>query len=187
MGRDDAPARAVGVEDPAGQPLDDQRTRRRREGRPAGPQRRSGYGPASPGDQAAALRVQDVDLRRGRIEVSRASAEIKGRIVLGTPKSHQTRWLPVPKPLLEGVEAQVSCKAPDDLVFPASRGGYLRVATSDAATSTLPPGRSVDPASTRTSCGTRRPRWGSLRAPRASARRRARRRGRPPGRDEGKR
>jgi len=71
---------------------------------------------------------------------------------------------------------------------PHHGGGYLRVATSDAATSTLPPGRSVDPVSTRTSCGTRRPRWRSLRAPRASVRRRARRRGRPPGRrDEGER
>jgi integrase len=78
--------------------------------------------------EVAALRVQSVDLRRGRIEVSQAVAEINGRIVLGTPKSHQTRWLPVPKLLLEGLDEQVAGKAPDDLVFPSPQGGYLRVA-----------------------------------------------------------
>jgi len=67
-------------------------------------------------------------LRRGRIEVSQAVAEINGRIVLGTPKSHQTWWLPVPKLLLEGLDEQVAGKAPDDLVFPSPQGGYLRVA-----------------------------------------------------------
>ena len=67
-------------------------------------------------------------LAAGRIEVSRAAAEVNGRIVLGTPKSHQTRWLPVPKLLLEGLDEQVDGRAPDDLVFPSPRGGYLRVA-----------------------------------------------------------
>ena len=78
--------------------------------------------------EVAALRVQSVDLRRGRIEVSEAVAEIHGQIVLGTPKSHQTRWLPVPKLLLEGLEAQVTGRGPDELVFPSPQGGYLRVA-----------------------------------------------------------
>jgi integrase len=77
--------------------------------------------------EVAALRVHGVDLRRGRIEVSQAVAEINGRIVLGTPKSHQTRWLPVPKLLIEGLEDQVAGKSPDDLVFPSPQGGYLRV------------------------------------------------------------
>ena len=78
--------------------------------------------------EVAALRVRDVDLRRARIEVSRAAVEVNGRIVLGTPKSHQSRWLPVPKLLLEGLEKQVTGRSLDDLLFPAPRGGYLRVA-----------------------------------------------------------
>ncbi len=78
--------------------------------------------------EVAALRAQSLDLPRGRIEVSEAVAEIHGKIVLGTPKSHQTRWLPVPNLLLEGLEAQLAGRGPDDLVFPSPQGGYLRVA-----------------------------------------------------------
>lgn len=77
--------------------------------------------------EAAALRVHHVDLARGRIEVSQALAEINGKIVLGTPKSHQTRWLPVPKLLLEGLETQIAGKSPDDLVFSSPHGSYRRV------------------------------------------------------------
>jgi integrase len=78
--------------------------------------------------EVAALRVHHVDLARARIEVSQSVAEINGRIVVGTPKSHQTRWLPVPKLLLEGLEQQLAGKAPDDLVFPSPKGTFLRVA-----------------------------------------------------------
>ena len=78
--------------------------------------------------EVAALRVHHIDLARARIEVSQSVGEINGRIVVGTPKSHQTRWLPVPKLLLEGLEQQLARKAPDDLVFPSPQGAYLRVA-----------------------------------------------------------
>lgn len=78
--------------------------------------------------EVAALHVHHVDLARARIEVSQSVGEINGRIVVGTPKSHQTRWLPVPKLLLEGLEQQLAGKAPDDLVFPSPKGTFLRVA-----------------------------------------------------------
>jgi integrase len=78
--------------------------------------------------EVAALRVHHVDLARARIEVSQSVEEINGRNVGGTPESHQTRWLPVPKLFLEGLEQQVAGKAPDDLVFPSPKGTFLRVA-----------------------------------------------------------
>ena len=77
--------------------------------------------------EAAALRVHNLDLDRGRIEVSQAVAEVNGRIVVGSPKSHQSRWLPVPTLLLEGLKEQVAGKQPEDLVFPSPQGSYLRV------------------------------------------------------------
>jgi integrase len=77
--------------------------------------------------EAAALRVHNVDLDRGRIEVSRAVAEVNGRIVVGSPKSHQSRWLPVPGLLLDGLKEQVAGKDPEDLVFPSPHGSFLRV------------------------------------------------------------
>jgi integrase len=78
--------------------------------------------------EVAALRVHQVNLSRARIEVSQSVGEVNGRIVVGTPKSHQARWLPVPKLLLEGLEQQLAGKSGDDLVFPSPQGNYLRVA-----------------------------------------------------------
>lgn len=39
----------------------------------------------------------------------------------------ETRWVPVPKLLLEGLETQIAGKSPDDLVFSSPHGSYLRV------------------------------------------------------------
>jgi hypothetical protein len=36
-------------------------------------------------------RVYDIDFVRRRIDVDRAFSDVGGRIVLGTPKSHQSR------------------------------------------------------------------------------------------------
>jgi hypothetical protein len=46
---------------------------------------------------AAAVRVCDIDLGRRRIDVRRAFSDVGGRIVLGTPKSHQSRTVPLPR------------------------------------------------------------------------------------------
>ena len=92
--------------------------------------------------EVTALRVHNVDIARGRIEVSHAAVEVNGKLVVGTPKSHQMRWLPVPKLLLEGLETQLGGKGSDDLVFPSPRGAHLRVGNfrrrcfDDAARST---------------------------------------------------
>ncbi|MEJ7742412.1 MAG: hypothetical protein WKF73_07635 [Nocardioidaceae bacterium] len=45
--------------------------------------------------EAAALRVRLVDLLRRRIEVAEAVVDINGRLVFGSPKSHQARSVPV--------------------------------------------------------------------------------------------
>jgi hypothetical protein len=58
-------------------------------------------------------------------QVSQAVTEIRGRVVVGTPKTHQSRWIPIPKLLLEGLENQVVGKAPEDLVFQSPRGCHL--------------------------------------------------------------
>ena len=47
--------------------------------------------------EATALRVRDIDFDRRRVDVSRAFSDVGGRIVLGTPKSHQSRTVPVPR------------------------------------------------------------------------------------------
>jgi integrase len=54
--------------------------------------------------EATALRVCDVDLARRRIDVRRAFSDVGGRVVLGTPKSHQSRTVPIPRFLAREID-----------------------------------------------------------------------------------
>lgn len=77
--------------------------------------------------EIVALRSRHVELDGGRIEVREAVSDVDGTLIVGTPKSHQIRYVPVPKLLCEGLTEQVADKSPDDLVFPNRDGGILRV------------------------------------------------------------
>lgn len=77
--------------------------------------------------EAAALRVRRVDLLRGRLQIVESVVDVNGQMVFGSPKSHQHRSVPVPRFLRDDLAAHLAGKAPDDLVFPAARGGVLRV------------------------------------------------------------
>ncbi|MDB5288744.1 MAG: hypothetical protein JWR05_3693 [Mucilaginibacter sp.] len=76
--------------------------------------------------EVAALQVADVDLMRRRLHVNRAMAEVHGRAVVGTPKDHEIRSVPVPPFLVDEIAAQVAGRVADALVFPAPQGGFLR-------------------------------------------------------------
>lgn len=76
--------------------------------------------------EAAAIRVRNVDLLRGRIRVAQAMTEVHGKVVFGTPKSHAARTVPVPRFLRAVLEQEMAGKAPDDLVFTSPGGQPLR-------------------------------------------------------------
>lgn len=76
--------------------------------------------------EVSALRVRDVDLSRRRMDVRRAFADIGGRVVEGTPKSHQARTVPLPRWLAAELAPLVDGKDLDDLVFTSPDGGPLR-------------------------------------------------------------
>jgi integrase len=77
--------------------------------------------------ELAALRVRRLDLLRGRIHVAEAVTEVNGaRLVWGTPKSHEARWVPVPRFLVELLTEHVVDKSADDLVFTSPDGSALR-------------------------------------------------------------
>jgi hypothetical protein len=62
------------------------------------------------------------DLRR-LIEVVEAITEVRGRVIVGTTKTHQQRSVPIPRFLADELVAQLAGKAPGDLVFTAPEGG----------------------------------------------------------------
>lgn len=77
--------------------------------------------------EAAALRVGRVDCLRGRLQVVESVAEVNGRIVFGSPKSHQHRSVPVPRFLRDELMAATAGKSPDDLLFVSPTGAVLRL------------------------------------------------------------
>jgi integrase len=77
--------------------------------------------------EAAALRVRHLDLMRRRAAIVEAVAEVHGKAIFSTPKSHQSRSVPVPRFLVTDLAAQVAGRSAEDFVFPAPRGGVLRL------------------------------------------------------------
>lgn len=77
--------------------------------------------------ELVALRVRRTDLLRRRLTVAESATEVGGRLVVGTPKTHQVRTVPVPKFLVELIAPWLGEKGPDDLVFTAPLGGPLRI------------------------------------------------------------
>ncbi len=76
--------------------------------------------------EAAALRVRNVDLMRGRIRIAEAGSEINGRMEWGPPKTHAARSVGVPPPLRDMLMQHMAGRKPDDLVFPSPEGEALR-------------------------------------------------------------
>jgi len=84
--------------------------------------------------EATALRVCDIDFDRRRVDVSRAFSDVGGRVVLGTPKSHQSRTVPVPRFIAIELAGAVDGQRPDDLIFTMPGGSVMRMSNWRRAT-----------------------------------------------------
>ncbi|WP_165607092.1 tyrosine-type recombinase/integrase [Mycolicibacter kumamotonensis] len=84
-----------------------------------------GYGGLRYGELAA-LRIGDVDTIRRRLIVTRSvTAVAKLGMVEGTTKTHQTRSVPLPTLVMDLVADHIDGRAPAELVFPHSDGGWI--------------------------------------------------------------
>ncbi|CCG02160.1 tyrosine-type recombinase/integrase [Blastococcus saxobsidens] len=77
--------------------------------------------------EMAALRVRNLNLLRRRALIAEAVADVNGRAVFGTPKTHQRRQVPIPRFLAEELAVHVADKLPGDFVFAAEKGGLLHL------------------------------------------------------------
>ena len=77
--------------------------------------------------EMAALRVSDFDMLRRRVLISRAVAEVRGKTVWSTPKSHERRSVPFPAFLADELAAGMVGKGRDDLVLPRRMAASLRI------------------------------------------------------------
>ena len=78
--------------------------------------------------EAAALRRRSVDLLRRRLVIAESLAEVNGRQLFGTPKSHTTRRVPLSATLADAIEARLDVlpRSPDALLFTSPAGAPLR-------------------------------------------------------------
>jgi integrase len=75
--------------------------------------------------EMAALRVQDFDMLRRRVNVSRSVTE-SGGLVWRPPKAWERRSVPFPAVLCDELAALMVGRGREDLVFTDQRGGVLR-------------------------------------------------------------
>jgi integrase len=75
--------------------------------------------------EMAALRVQDFDMLRRRVNVSRSVTE-SGGLVWSTPKTWERRSVPFPAVLADELSALMLGNGREELVFTDLRGGVLR-------------------------------------------------------------
>ena len=77
--------------------------------------------------EATALRARRIDLLRGRLRVEEAVASVNGKLVFGSPKTHQHRTVPMPRFLVDELAEVLADRRPDELVFTSGRGTPIRV------------------------------------------------------------
>lgn len=79
--------------------------------------------------EMAALKVQNFDMLRRRVNIRESVTEVSGKLTWSTPKNHERRSVPFPRFLVDDLAAQMKGKGREDLVFTAPAGGVLRIAT----------------------------------------------------------
>lgn len=83
--------------------------------------------------EMAAVRTYRLDLLRRRVLVAQSVTPVRGVMTWGPTKGHERREVPIPAFLARELEATITGKAPDDLVFIGPRGATLRAQTFQRA------------------------------------------------------
>ena len=81
--------------------------------------------------EMAALRVQDVDLVRRRLTVNENAVEVGNKMLIGSPKTHELRWVPYPQFMHDKMIRQCAAKLPAALLFPGHDGEVMRRTRTD--------------------------------------------------------
>jgi integrase len=71
--------------------------------------------------ELSGLRVRDVDLKRGRLEVQQTVVADKGYQRIEAPKDYEHRSIPIPELLLPHLAAQIASRKPTEPVFYGAR------------------------------------------------------------------
>lgn len=75
--------------------------------------------------EATGLRVKHLDRVRRRANITENAVNVGGKVVVGTPKTHERRSVPYPQFLDDDLERMCAGKTQDALVWSGAGGGYL--------------------------------------------------------------
>jgi integrase len=76
--------------------------------------------------EATSLRVGNLDMAARRLSITRSATGVAGAgVVESDTKNHTTRVVPIPGILAEQLGNLLDGRAPDALVFPSHKGGFL--------------------------------------------------------------
>ncbi len=76
--------------------------------------------------EMAALSSERVDFERRRLDISVAVTEVRGALVWGTPKNHESRSVPVPALALTGLAERARISPSPATLFRGADGGVVR-------------------------------------------------------------
>ena len=76
--------------------------------------------------EATALRVRNIDTKTRRVNIREAVAEVDGKTVLGSVKSHEKRTVAYPEFLAAAVSAVCQGKGQEDRLWNSEVGSFLR-------------------------------------------------------------
>lgn len=82
--------------------------------------------------EAIALTVADVEFLKRRISVHRNAVQVGQEFEVGQTKGKENRTVPVAASVLTRLAARCEGRSEDDLLFPASSGGYLKRPSYDS-------------------------------------------------------
>lgn len=72
------------------------------------------------------LRAGDIDVQRRRINITRSSGEVKGKLVIGDTKTEEARSIPVTSAMADMLQERIKGKPRTDLAFTTVRGQQVR-------------------------------------------------------------
>lgn len=76
--------------------------------------------------ELAALKVGSVDFDKHRISITESISEVSGKLITGTPKSHENRSIPFPDFLTEFLKARCVGKPKTAHIFTTAKGEIVR-------------------------------------------------------------
>lgn len=77
--------------------------------------------------EAVALTVEDIDLLRRKVTITKAASEVAGKVTVGRTKTRKSRSVMLPRTVVDSLEAHLSSfpACPGGLLFTSEEGGII--------------------------------------------------------------